>query len=74
MARALLLRPRLLLLDEPTSALDVTVQADILTLIENLQRDLGFTCLLTSHNPAVVARLCARIQTYENGRIIDDEA
>ncbi|MHC2295819.1 ABC transporter ATP-binding protein [Rhizobium mongolense] len=73
-ARAILLRPRLLLLDEPTSALDVTVQAEILTLLEDLQRELGFTCLLTSHNPAVVARLCGRIQVYSNGLIVRDAA
>lgn len=71
-ARALLLRPKLLLLDEPTSALDTTVQADILILLEDLQRELGFTCLLTSHNLAVVKRLCGRIQVYSNGLIVRD--
>lgn len=71
-ARALLLRPKLLLLDEPTSALDVTVQADILTLLEVLQGELGFTCLLTSHNLPVVARLCKRIQVYSNGLVVKD--
>lgn len=69
-ARALMLRPKLLLLDEPTSALDVTVQADILSLLEDLQDRLRFTSLLVSHNRAVVSRLCRRTLVFSSGRIV----
>ncbi|WP_085044279.1 ABC transporter ATP-binding protein [Ensifer aridi] len=68
-ARALVLRPRLLLLDEPTSALDVTVQADILGLLDDLQRRLRFTAILVSHNRGVISRLCRRALVFSRGRI-----
>ncbi|CAA6606221.1 putative fused oligopeptide transporter subunits of ABC superfamily: ATP-binding components (fragment) [Rhodospirillaceae bacterium LM-1] len=71
-ARALILKPRLLLLDEPTSALDMTVQADILDLLERLKRTHGLSYLLVAHTPAIVARLCERIGRMENGRLIPD--
>ena len=67
-ARALLLRPRLLLLDEPTSALDVSVQAGILNLLERLRRDHGMTMVLVSHDRGVVAHLCDRALSMDAGR------
>ncbi len=71
-ARALILKPRLLLLDEPTSALDMTVQADILDLLERLKGTHGLSYLLVAHSPAIVARLCDQIGRMENGRLIPD--
>ncbi|MBF0355847.1 MAG: ABC transporter ATP-binding protein [Alphaproteobacteria bacterium] len=60
-ARALMLNPRLLLLDEPTSALDMTVQADILDLLERLKSSLGLSYLLVAHSLPIVSRLCEKI-------------
>lgn len=67
--RALQLRPRLLLLDEPTSALDMTVQAEILNLLQTLRRDTGTTMILVSHDMNTVAHLCDRALLIKQGRI-----
>jgi peptide/nickel transport system ATP-binding protein len=64
-ARALMRKPRLLLLDEPTSALDMTVQAEILDLLEELKARLGLSLLLVVHHPAIAARLCERSITLK---------
>ena len=71
-ARALLLRPRLLLLlDEPTSALDMSVQAEILNLLNDLKRASGMTFILVSHDMDVIAHMCDRAATMRRGQIIE---
>ena len=76
-ARALLLRPQLLLLDEPTSALDMSVQAEILNLLNRLKQQHGMTYLLVSHDADVVAHMSDRAAFMAQGviqRVFDREA
>lgn len=70
-ARALALRPRLLILDEPVSALDVSVAAQIVNLLRALQRDHGLTYLFISHSMPLVRYLSTRIAVMERGRLIE---
>lgn len=71
-ARALILKPSILLLDEPTSALDVSVQAEILNLLNHMRRQRQLTYLLVTHDLAVVTHLCARIGMMYQGRLLEE--
>ena len=70
-AAAIVARPRLLLLDEPTTALDVTIQAQILELMQDLQRETGMGILFITHNLGVVAGLCDRVSVMYAGKIVE---
>ncbi|HUD57897.1 MAG TPA: ABC transporter ATP-binding protein [Acetobacteraceae bacterium] len=70
-ARALMAEPQVLLLDEPTSALDVSVQAEVLNLLSDLQQSHQLTYILVSHNLAVVAHLCSRIGVMQAGELVE---
>ncbi|MCC2637285.1 MAG: peptide transporter, ATP-binding protein [Moraxellaceae bacterium] len=70
-ARALVLKPRLIILDEPTSALDRTVQRQIIDLLKELQARYGFACLFISHDLAVVRAFCHRVLVLQQGRMVE---
>lgn len=70
-AAALISRPALLLADEPTTALDVTVQAQILELLKELNEDMGVGILFISHDLHVVRKLCTRVAVMHNGHIVE---
>lgn len=70
-AAALACRPRLLIADEPTTALDVTVQAEILTLLESLVAERGMSLLFVSHDLAVVSRMTERALVLRAGRVVE---
>jgi peptide/nickel transport system ATP-binding protein len=70
-ARALALRPKLLILDEPVSALDVSVGAQIVNLLRQLQREQGLTYLFISHSMPLVRYLSTRIAVMERGRLVE---
>ena len=71
-AAAIISRPKLLLADEPTTALDVTIQAEILQLLQRLNKQYNMAILLISHYLHVVRKLCKRVAVMQRGKIIED--
>ncbi|MBA4333460.1 MAG: ABC transporter ATP-binding protein [Methylobacterium sp.] len=71
-ARALVLEPSILLLDEPTSALDVSIQAEVLNLLQALRHERKLTYVLVSHDLAVVAHMCQRLLVMQFGRGVEE--
>lgn len=71
-ARALILEPRILLLDEPTSALDVSVQAEVLNLLQLLKKERGLTYILVSHDLSIVAHMCDELAVMNHGAVVEE--
>lgn len=72
-AMAMLLKPKLLIADEPTTALDVTIQAQILNLIEKLNKEYGTSILLISHDLGVIKKYCSRAIVMCDGKIVEED-
>jgi ABC-type glutathione transport system ATPase component len=70
-ARALAMNPALLVADEPVSSLDVSMQGQIINLLQDLNRQLGLTIVLISHDLAIVARICSQIAVIKDGKVVE---
>lgn len=68
-ARILTMEPELLVADEPTSSLDISVQAQILNLLKQFQKELNFTCIFISHDSEIIQYMCQRVAVMHEGRI-----
>ena len=73
-ARSLLARPKILICDEPTSALDVSIQAQILNLLKDLQARFGLTILFISHNVAVISAIADEVALLKDGKLVECQA
>ena len=73
-ARALILEPKILILDEPTSALDVTIQNQILSLLNNLQKQLGLSYIFISHDMRVIRAIANKIIVLRDGFIVEESS
>lgn len=71
-ARALILEPEIVLLDEPTSALDVSIQAEVLNLLQDIRQERGLTYVLVSHDLAVVSHMCDAIAVMNRGAVVEE--
>ena len=70
-ARAIILRPELLILDEPTSALDMTIQAQVIDLLKDLQERFGMTYIFISHDLRVIRAMANDVAVMQSGRIVE---
>ena len=73
-ARAIVSKPRLVVADEPVSALDLTIQKQVIELLQRLQREYGFACLFVTHDLAVVEQIADRVVVLEQGKIVEEGA
>ena len=71
-ARALILEPEIILLDEPTSALDVSIQAEVLNVLQDIRKERNLTYVMVSHDLAVVAYMCENIAVMNRGKIVEE--